>query len=375
MAGKVDAMLVENLQYFKTFDPGAMWADDFGWWGLMGLNARKHLLQSGQEVLAGQYLELSKDMCWKQQKEHAYDFSTSAKPVPHGCSNGDAKGKDRGVKNTVTNALVFLLSIRIYRTLLVTGDGDKEPYLDLAYRQWKWFDSWFKLPQYEYLKTTSAGGALVNERPTAFFEGSDYTGRTHPTWEKGWVWTGDQGMLLAALTEMAVIKDNVVAWITENKVDPSFDVDEFSFSINKYIFLISLGIKTTLFGQKDNVVHEAPFTASMGPEFGNDYLAGRGILLRYLGQLDKKITGVDFGKNIKATAEAIWITRDASKNQVLPEFTSIDNDKLYIEQFKRNWGLGDEILKWQIATMNEQQKFAVCQSIGLDALGAAVRIS
>jgi hypothetical protein len=375
VAKKVDGMLVKNLQYFKTFDPGDMWADDFGWWGLMGLNARKHLLQSGNEALAARYLELSKDLCWKQQKDHAYDASNSARPVPHGCSNGDAKGRDKGVKNTVTNVLVFLLSVKIFRLLLSTQDADKDKYLDMAYRQWQWFDRWFRLPQYEYLKNTSPGGALVNERPTAFFDGSDYTSTTHPTWEKGWLWTGDQGMLLAALTEMSSIKDNLATWIAENKIDPNFHADEFAASIHKYISLLGRGIETTLFSEKDNIVREAPFKASMGPEFGNDYLPGRGIMLRYLGALDKKITGIDFTKHIEATAEAIWMTRDVKENQVLAEFTSPENDRLFIDQFRRNWGMADEIMKWQIANMNPQQKFAVCQSIGLDALGALVRAS
>lgn len=75
-----------------------------------------------------------------------------------------------------------------------------------------------------------------------------------------------------------------------------------------------------------------------------------------------------------ATAEAIWNTRDATKNQFKPEFTSNTNDKLYIHQFKKCWGMADNVLKWDIEKMNEQQKNGVCQSIGLDALGAAIRL-
>ena len=43
----VKNMLEKNLIFFNKFDPGDLWADDFGWWGIMGLNARRHLLRMG----------------------------------------------------------------------------------------------------------------------------------------------------------------------------------------------------------------------------------------------------------------------------------------------------------------------------------------
>jgi len=45
---------------------------------------------------------------------------------------------------------------------------------------------------------------------------------------------------------------------------------------------------------------------------------------------------------------------------------------LYINQYRQLTGIGDDIHRWQIEAMNEQQKFGVCQSIGLDALGAVI---
>ncbi|MCU7552213.1 hypothetical protein OCK74_24050 [Chitinophagaceae bacterium LB-8] len=374
MQQKVNVMLEKNMAYFKSFDPSGFWADDFGWWGLMGLNARKHLLRTGYTELADKYRQLSSDLCWKQMKDHAYDFSTTAKPVPHGCSNGDAKGIHKGVKNTVTNVLFFLLSTRIYRLTLAEKIGDNEKYLETAYNQWIWFDSWFQLKQYEYLKKTTSGGALVQERPTAFFDGSGYTDITHPTWYKGWVWTGDQGMLLAALTDMLAIKNNIADWLAKNKKEADFNVKAFADKVNTYISLIAKGIKTTLISEKDNIIREAPLVANMGPEFGSDYLAGRGIMMRYLGTLNKRTTGIDFKNNIKETANAIWQTRDASNNQFKPEYTNVENDKLYIQQFKNQWGSADNMLKWDIEKTNLQQRLGVCQSIGLDALGATIRL-
>ncbi|UKJ09264.1 glycoside hydrolase family 76 protein [Solitalea lacus] len=371
MQNRIGEMLDENLKYFSSFDLGGLWADDFGWWGLMALNARKHLLRINDKALADKYLDLS-IQCWQQKKTHAYDFTSSARPVPHGCRNGDAKGQSKGVKNTVTNVLLFLLSTRIYRLTLKENIADNEKYLEMAYRQWMWFNSWFKLKEYEYLKMIVNEGALVQERPTAFFEGSDYKETTHPTWEKGWIWTGDQGMLLAALNDMLEIKNHLASWISKNKIDPDFKVEVYEKSILTYINLLSKGIQNALVSNSDGIIREAPFMANFGPEFGNDYLAGRGIMMRYLGKLKGPGKGIDFNKNIRATADAIWKTRDLATNQFKPEFTSLEMDKLYVSQFRRLVGVADDIYQWNIASMNEQQKFGVCQSIGLDAFGAYI---
>lgn len=366
----VGDMLEVNYHYFMSLDRKAMWADDFGWWGLMGLNARTHLLRIGGKQLADKYLALSVNLCWRQEKEHAYDSSSTAKPVPHGCTNSPANGSSVGVKNTVTNILFFLLSTRIYRLSLVENILEREEFLDIVCRQWTWFESWFKLTQYQYLKKISSGAVLIQERPTAFFDGSDYQDTNHPTWEKDWIWSGDQGMLLAALTDLLAVKDNLAAWIVKTKTEPAFDEAMFESRLKSYIHAVSKGVKLALTGGADKVLREAPFQASFGPEFGNDYLAGRGILMRYLGKLPATLTGTDFRENIKATVKGIWQTRDQVNNQFQPEFTSAANDELYVAQFRKMVGAGDEVRKWQIAAMEGKQKFAVCQSIGLDAYGA-----
>lgn len=368
MQKRIDEMLEENYQYFMSVDRASMWADDFGWWGLMAINARKHLLRTGNAALADKYTRLGVELCWQQERDHAYDFSDSAKPVPHGCRNGDANGENKGVKNTVTNVLFFLLSCRIYRLTLEEKMPDNEKYLEMAYRQWVWFDSWFKLEKYNYLQKLTSGGALVQERPTAFFEDSDYKDITHPTWEKGWTWTGDQGMLLAALTDLLAIKNNLADWVSKNKMEKNFKANDFETTVKNYIALLNKGVKSALTGNADGIIREAPFNASFGPEFGNDYLAGRGIMMRYLG----KLNNADFNKNIQATAKAIWQTRDKITNQFQPEFTSAENDKLFVAQYRKQTGMGDDVHKWQIDAMNEQQKFGVCQSIGMDALGAVI---
>jgi hypothetical protein len=197
----------------------------------------------GEQELADKYFKLATDLCWEYKINTAYDFTATAKPVPHGCRNGDAQGLSKGVKNTVTNVLLFLLSVRIYRLTLAENIKDNDKYLDMAYRQWLWFENWFELDKYEYLKKTPPYGALVQERPMAFFEGSDYTDKTHPPWEEGWVWTGDQGMLAAALAGMLELKKELAAWHVKNNPASGFDMLAFEQKIRSYIKLIGNGIK------------------------------------------------------------------------------------------------------------------------------------
>ena len=372
---KVKDMLEENLTFFNRFDPGDLWADDFGWWGLMALNARKHLLKIGESELADTYLKLSTDLCWEYKKRTAYDHTTTANPVPHGCRNGDANGISKGVKNTVTNVLLFLLSSRIYRLTLSENIGDNDKFLDMAYRQWLWFDQWFKLEKYEYLKKISPSGALVQERPMAFFEGSGYQEKIHPPWAEGWVWTGDQGMLVGALTDMLAVRKELAGWLNKNSIDLDFDTAVFETRIRSIIKLVGKGVKEALISNEDGIIREAPCLSSFGPIHGRDYVAGRGIMIRYLGGNEEKaLLGVDLSDNIMATVEAIWQTRDITNNQFQPEFTTLENDKLYIEQFRKLWGLADDVHKWDIQKMKRQNKQGVCQSVGLDTLGAAIRM-
>ena len=373
---KVGNMLSENLTFFNSYDPGTLWADDFGWWGLMALNARKHLLRIGDKELADKYLKLSTDLCWEYKRETAYDHTDAANPVLHGCRNGDANGDSLGVKNTVTNVLLFLLSSRIYRLSLNENIEDNEKYLDMAYRQWIWFNEWFKLNEYQYLKELATSGALVQERPMAFFEGSTYQEKIHPPWAEGWVWTGDQGMLVAALTDMLAIKNELSQYLISKEIDSSFDVSAYESRLRSLIKQIGLGVKNALVSNVDGIVREAPCLSSFGPEHGRDYLAGRGIMMRYLGSAEEKtLVGVDLSENIEKTVNAIWASRDKATDQIQPEFTTPENDKLFVEQFRALWGMADDVYKWDIDTMKKMNKDGVCQSIGLDMIGAMIKLT
>jgi hypothetical protein len=253
---------------------------------------------------------------------------------------------------------------------------DNEKYLDMAYRQWLWFDEWFNLKEYEYLKELSTSGALVQERPMAFFEGSTYQEKIHPPWAEGWVWTGDQGMLVAALTDMLAIKNELSTYLDTKNIDPNFNIKNYESRLKDFINLLGKGVKNALVANVDGIIREAPCFSSFGPEHGRDYLAGRGIMMRYLGSKEEKtLIGVDLTENIKKTVYAIWNTRDKNTNQVQPEFTGLENDKLYVEQFRKLWGPADDVYQWDIASMKEKNKNGVCQSVGLDIIGAMIKLT
>jgi hypothetical protein len=373
MNAKIVKMLEQNLEFFHSVDAGGMWADDFGWWGLQAINARKFLLGQGNIDLANKFWTLSDELCWKQKRDAAYDHSPDALPVPHGCRNGDANGQSLGVKNTVTNVLLFLLSSRIYRLARAENREDRDKYLEMAYAQWIWFTDWFKLEEYEYLKQLSNEGALVQERPIAEFEGSGYTDKIHPPWAEGWVWTGDQGMLIAAISDMIAIKDDLERFIAENELDPAFDKDVFEKEATAIILTIGKGVENALVADVDGIIREAPCLSSFGPVHGRDYVAGRGIMMRYLGsEFIKPRLGVNLDQAVLLSVEAIWATRNKENNQFQPEYTSEQNDQIYVEQFRQLWGLADNVHKWEIETMVEKNKDAVCQSVGMDMLGAAI---
>jgi len=361
-------MLKENLQFFQRFDLGGLWADDFGWWGLMAINGYKHLQQMGETELAQAYLELI-ELCWQYKKDAAYEVANTAKPVPHGCHNGDANGKEHGVKNTVTNALLFLLSARIYRFSLSVPMADKQKYLNMAYEQWLWFHRWFSLDQYEYLKKLTTNGALVQERPLAMYKGSDYQNLEHPVWVEGSAWCGDQGMIVAALADMLVLQDEIVEF------KPNVDKKEFTEKTTKYLQQIAVGVQEALIGTSDKLFHEVPSISNFGPTHGNDYLGGRGVLLRYLSdQTVQNVIGLNFAKNIKNTANTIWNCRDKSNNQLQPEYTTKEQDQIFNQQFKELWGITNDTHKWELTKMPLQNKNAVCQAMGLDILTATLRV-
>ena len=208
----------------------------------------------------------------------------------------------------------------------------------------------------------------------AEFDGSGYTDKIHPPWAEGWVWTGDQGMLVAALSDMIAVKDDLESFLAKNELDPEFNRDSFEKEAKEIIQQVGAGVKNALVANVDGIIREAPCLSSFGPVHGGDYLAGRGIMMRYLGSDEvKSVLAVKLDDAVLKTVDAIWETRDHANNQFQPEYTGAENDELYVEQFRVLWGLADEVHKWDLEPMPEEHKNGVCQAVGLDMLGAAIK--
>ena len=99
----------------------------------------------------------------------------------------------------------------------------------------------------------------------------------------------------------------------------------------------------------DGIIREAPCLSSFGPEHGRDYLAGRGIMMRYLGFGAGKIIalGLTLMMQCRKQLKPSGKLEIQDNNQFQPEYTSAENDKLYVEQFRKLWGLADDVHKWE----------------------------
>jgi hypothetical protein len=109
-------------QFFQPMlDNVGVWDDDFGWCGLASPSAYDFLRAydlSGGRAHAAVYLDIAQT-CWLRLVGTGYDLAAEPMPVPHGCRNSSvsASSNAMGVKNTVTGAGFFLLSLRPYNTL------------------------------------------------------------------------------------------------------------------------------------------------------------------------------------------------------------------------------------------------------------------
>jgi len=353
------SMLDANLSFFKErmAAPDGIWADDYGWCGIACVEACNYLRANGDAAGAAAY-EACGARCWEQMTSTGYDVTNQATPVLHGCGNISPErkraGGGYGTRNTVTNTNLLLLSLRLYAL------NRSEQYLDMAIKQFVWFGQWFStdypsLDDGPYLRILPGPLGLIHERPMAE---ASYTEEDLPIWQTGWVWSGDQGLLLTALAELLV----------SGIRPPGVDLDVYR---NAFIAL-SIGVEALLFGGADRVLREAPFHSAFDHAYAGDYVGGRGVLLRYMSEpVVTRALGRPLQiKGIAATADAVWASRDESN-----QFASLwnaDGDRAFNFQFVKQWGSGDtNITGWELTPADFQ---GVLQANGLDALTAAIRL-
>lgn len=369
----LEGILEKNLKYYKATNFEEMWVDDFGWWGLLGINAYLFLMKIGNYNLAQDYLRLSKE-CLAFMIHGGCDANREVQPVKYGCRNTSVKEPDKGVKNTVVNALLLLLSTKLYRLHAKEKFNDYQGFLNIACSQWMWFSKWFELKEYHYFKhfKNDEGAGLILERPIAIFNGSSYQDMSHPDAVSTWVWSGDNGLVIGALLDLIPEADVLANHAL--KMYPGQDINPLNFKekLTDMTKKLIHGIQKGMIG-KDGVFHEPPCLSSYAAN-GKDYLGGRGILVRYMDiQGIKAFSGIDFSENVLKTVEAIWQTRDEASNQFKAEFTSLENNLEYAKHFDDLWEFSDQGTVWNVET-DLKTKNGICQAVGLDFIAAAMKI-
>jgi hypothetical protein len=365
-----------------------IWADDYGWCGIACLEAQQYLRSIYKVPDADAYLNRA-EKCFQYMKETGYDATNNATPVKHGCGNTSLERWDKtpptnyGTRNTVTNVNLLLLSLRLYAATKTLYPATKtKDYLQMAFDQYAWFRAWMTLPPYpseddgRYVRQVQFGNhpetdpsyALVHDRPMAQ---ETYVEKSNSWWQRGLVWSGDQGLLMAALAEVFLMQDDF------RQLDHDFKSE---FVMQKCNYLAA-GIQHFLFSKVDGVLREAPFEALFHPpgnetNYANDYVGGRGVLLRYASEASVlKARKEPFNlENVRYTAEAVWGSRDA-RNQFAPLWNS-EGDEAFNATFVKDWGNGSsKALKWYLddPKLKPADYEGVLQANGLDAFTAAIR--
>ncbi|NUP04534.1 MAG: hypothetical protein HOW73_00550 [Polyangiaceae bacterium] len=354
-------MVNQNYDYFKRhIGNDGVWVDDYGWCGLSCMAAGYYLRSANDEPGAQNYFDLAA-ACWAQMRETGYDATNSATPVPHGCGNVSPERKRNGggygTRNTVTNVNLLLLSLQL------NSLARASQYADMITSQLTWFGTWFSKPYPSlddgpYLRILNGPISLIHERPMAK---ETYVRTDSPHWTRGWTWTADQGMMLAALAEV------ISAGIKVPGIDPSV--------LNNAFATLGAGAETLLFGD-DKVLREPPFASSFGTNtegsnYAPDYVGGRGVMLRYVTEpIMQQVRGRPFNQDgIVATAQAVWNSRDSSTQFAAQWATA--GDAAFNKKFVATWGTGDA----SITAYNLPGDYhGILQANGLDAMTAAIRL-
>jgi hypothetical protein len=312
-------------KYSREFTNQDWWRDDYAWWGnafLLILHNRSTLGLSQESF---DQLHRSAQYCWDKLTENWHDgpygdrdHAAGSNPnikggvfnIPYKESDDDMKGR-----NSVTNEGYWLLSQGL-------GKLQPEPnnYSTAAAKMHAWFVQWLDPKNHSFKEPGLRDPRkLVLERPM----GNEA--------DAGWCWTGDQGLLFRALTNVG---DNETAGAIAKAALDNLSVD--------------------------GVLHEYLPAGRRG--FEVDYATGKGIFLRNLVSAGVKPSNCPYAVDIKHNANAVWLNR-------LNKETN---------QFSYNWAGGDQPEPLQLSaqgTKSQDLCDLVMQASGLDALNAAMLIA
>lgn len=242
-AGDVAAMAVTQLNAsLKHIDGGynGAWFDDFGWWSVASQRA---LQKSFFDATAKEQLQTVLKNCWSRftgnapfvwERRQPGSFKDYGPAVDGGVwnaywtgtadqypgpKNGDpSSGSLVGIQNTVTNALYLMAAQR----LGVSDPAAKQA----AARELNFLLTWLDEKSTPLWWTLGDDAGLARERVGHFANVTPALG-----FQEKWAWTGDQGLMLGALSDAALAAapgsggpllaraKHIVAGVQQNLVD------------------------------------------------------------------------------------------------------------------------------------------------------------
>jgi hypothetical protein len=312
----VSRQFTESLKALGGYD--SAWFDDFGWWTV-----------ATQRALARPYFNADSKRqfadilsnCWKRFTDNApyvWDrgpqqrFLHFRPAVSGGVWNNYWEGTDNkylgprgdptsgdlgGIQNTVTNTVYLIAAQR----LAVEDPGARTA----AQREYSFLSEWLwsQQPALRWNPPNSlATATLIRERVSHFFNSTTPA----PGFQSDWAWTGDQGLILGAITDRM------------NEDDDGRLMD-----LAKGLLLAA---RTTL-TNKSGVLGYCTTTGSVPNDDTRDYCTGPGVFWRNAlhawnsnGELRACMSGAEYQTFIGANADAVvaetaWPANDDELDQ------------------------------------------------------------
>lgn len=237
--------------------PDKAWWDDYGWWGVALLKAYRLTNRSA-------YLQCAKT-CWYFMEKGGRHFSDGGPHEDGGTWNHNPAGG--GVQNLITNSLFLNLSSQLY------GITTEQPYLDGACTQFEWFYYWFTQGALCVVTTPPTPaprepeGKLVYPSCGVTTSVNEYSIQNY----KNEYWTGDQGAVMGALSELLRIADAAAPVI---KNGPSDLAGYLKDACNSLVAAVMTNAEMVY--QNSGVLWEQSWYDLNGA-------VGKGALMRYLG--------------------------------------------------------------------------------------------
>lgn len=337
------------------------WYDDHGWWGIASLRVNPSLfsgenskLFSGIADLSWQPFYRNAPNVWDNADQKFFaDFaplfherpSPDRRPVPRGVWNWIYSEKEivgtpftpsipgvqdglRGMQNTVTNALYWVLMARLYRL------RGTEEFRFEAEDEYKFLSTWFDYDDrstsvstrlLHYYDGPDAARALVRERVGVYKNGDSV-----PGYNTKFAWAGDQGLILGGLVEqMAIVKD-----VNAPSAQQEYD------RMLSWAKHITNGVLDKLKGKEGELLPWFPYLhpddhkSDHGAPSGDfdDYSTGIGVYMRYLlaaysqnADIKAHLVATGYPDFVKANAEYVMKHQDDGDRQGRP-FLNYVND-------------------------------------------------